>query len=243
MKTNIGPLLNKATKNMTTDSKEMAELLADQYDSVFSKPSPEPQFLNPNVSQTIQEINITPEEIIDAIKELRPSSASGPDGVPAILLRNCSTELALPLSILWREIFQSSNIPEKLKFSLIPPIHKGGSKSEPANYRPVALTSHIIKVLEKVVRNKLVDFLESNGHMNDNQHGFRSGRSCLTQLLKHHDQIISLMEQHQNVDVVYLDFSKAFDKVPYKQLLSKIKSFGIEGKLFNWLEDWLNNRM
>ena len=242
VKTSIGPLLNKATKNMTTDSKEMAELLADQYDSVFSKPSPEPQFLNPNVSQTIQEINITPEEIIDAIKELRPSSASGPDGVPAILLRNCSTELALPLSILWREIFRSSNIPEKLKFSLIPPIHKGGSKSEPANYRPVALTSHIIKVLEKVVRNKLVDFLESNGHMNDNQHGFRSGRSCLTQLLKHHDQIISLMEQHQNVDVVYLDFSKAFDKVDHNIVLAKAHNMGVQGKLLDWIREFLTNR-
>ena len=151
MKTNIGPLLNKATKNMTTDPKEMAELLADQYDSVFSKPTQEPQFLNPNATHTIQEVDITPEEIIEAIKELRPSSASGPDGVPAILLRNCSTELALPLSILWREIFRSLSIPEKLKFSIIPPIHKGGSKSEPANYRPVALTSHIIKVFDKEV--------------------------------------------------------------------------------------------
>ena len=134
---------------------------------------------------------------------------------------------------MWKEIFQSSTIPEKLKFSIIPPIHKGGSKSEPANYRTVALTSHIIKLFEKVVRTKLVNFLEINGHMNDNQHGFRSGRSCLTQLLKHHDHIISLMEQHQNVDVVYLDFSKGFDKVDHNIVLAKAHNMGVQGKLLD----------
>ena len=227
---------------MTTDPKEMAELLADQYDSVFSKPTSAPQFLNPNITPTITEMNVAPNEIVDAINELRPSSASGPDGVPAILLRNCSSELALPLAILWKATFQSSTIPDQLKFSIIPPIHKGGSKSEPANYRPVALTSHIIKVFEKVVKNKLAAFLEENGHMNENQHGFRAGRSCLTQLLKHHDQIISLLEQRQNVDVVYLDFSKAFDKVDHSIVLAKAHNMGVQGKLLDWIKEFLSNR-
>ena len=78
--------------------------------------------------------------------------------------------------------------------------------------------------------------------MDENQHGFRSGRSCLTQLLKHHDQIISLMEQHQNVDVVYLDFSKAFDKVDHNIVLAKAHNMGVQGKLLDWIREFLTNR-
>ena len=78
--------------------------------------------------------------------------------------------------------------------------------------------------------------------MNDNQHGFRAGGSCLTQLLKHHDHIISLMEQHQNVDVVYLDFSKAFDKVDHNIVLAKAHNMGVQGKLLDWIREFLTNR-
>jgi hypothetical protein len=88
----------------------------------------------------------------------------------------------------------------------------GGSKSEAANYRPVALTSHLIKIYEKILRSKLAAYLDSKNSLNKNQHGFRKGRSCLSQLLAHHDNIMNLIEQGYNVDVVYLDFAKAFDK-------------------------------
>ena len=78
--------------------------------------------------------------------------------------------------------------------------------------------------------------------MNENQHGFRPGRSCLTQLLSHHDNIISLLEQGNNVDVVYLDFAKAFDKVDHKIVLAKAFNFGIRGKLLSWIKEFLSNR-
>ena len=124
----------------------------------------------------------------------------------------------------------NSYIPETLKQSIITPLHKGGSKSEAANYRPVALTSHIIKIYEKVIRKRLTDYLKSIDGLNKNQHGFRSGRSCLTQLLAHYDTIISLLEEGYNVDVIYLDFAKAFDKVDHNILLRKTQSLGIQGK-------------
>ena len=222
----------------------MAEIFADQYDSVFSTPS-----INiPPAMDTLEDINlisditVSPEEIMDAIKELRPASASGADGFPAILLTNCYKQLAIPLAILWKVSLQNTTIPDKLKFNIIPPIHKGGSKSNPANYRPVALTSHIIKIFKKVIRNKLASFLDQNNLLNENQHGFRPGRSCLTQLLAHHDNIISLLEQGQNVDVVYLDFAKAFDKVDHNIVLAKAYNFGIRGKLLAWIREFLSNR-
>jgi hypothetical protein len=88
---------------------------------------------------------------------------------------------------------KTSYIPQSLRTSIITPLHKGGNKSEAANYRPIALTSHIIKIYEKVIRKHLTAYLELTGGLNSNQHGFRAGRSCLTQLLAHYDKIITLL--------------------------------------------------
>ena len=229
---------------MVTDAKEMAELLADQYSSVFSTPKNQPPTITDleNSASTISDIIITPHDIIAAIDELRPTAASGPDGYPAIVLKQCKHELAVPLSILWNKSMDTSYIPSSLKLNLITPNHKGGSKSTPANYRPVALTSHLIKIYEKVLRNKISTFLDTNNLLNKNQHGFRSGRSCLTQLLAHHDNIISLLEDGMNVDVVYLDFAKAFDKVDHNLVLTKAQALGINGRLLSWLQQFLLNR-
>ena len=107
----------------------------------------------------------------------------------------------------------TGEIPLILKTANIIPIYKGGSRGEPANYRPVALTSHLIKVFERVVRKHIVDYMEENNLFNPGQHGFRSGRSCLSQLIAHYDHVTQLLENNQNADVIYLDFAKAFDKV------------------------------
>ena len=99
-------------------------------------------------------------------------------------------------------------------------------------YRPVSWTSHIIKLYEKVIRTQLIDFLENNSLLNSGQHGFRSGRSCLTQLIDHYDYIMKQMERGKNVDVIYLDFAKAFDKVDFKILLKKLTNLGINGNIY-----------
>ena len=228
----------------------MAELLADQYDSVFSSPqglptAPTSSPINHHDPDRpiLDNITTTPEDFLSAIKELKTSSASGPDGIPAILLLKCAGPLSIALYNFWNKSMEASHIPpDTLKFSMIAPVHKGKTKSDPANYRPVALTSHLIKVYEKVLRNKLIDHIESINGFNKNQHGFRKGRSCLTQLLAHHDNIINLLEEGQNVDVIYLDFAKAFDKVDHQIVLEKVQKLGIQGKLLQWIEEFLTNR-
>ena len=150
--------------------------------------------------------------------------------------------LARPLFLLWRKCFQNGYTPDACKSALIVPIHKGKSKALPKNYRPVALTSQICKIFEKVVRKYLVSFLEENGLLNQSQHGFRKGRSCLSQLLSHFDRITSLLESGKGVDVVYLDFAKAFDKVDLGITVRKLHQLGIRGQLGRWLLSFLTNR-
>ena len=161
-----------------------------------------------------------------------PNGASpGPDGVPTCLLKKGSVSIALMLTNIFKLSFETGDIPDILKLGLVSPIHKGGSTSDPANFRPVALTSHIAKTGERIIREQLVAFLESIDKMDKCQHGSRKGRSTLSQLLEHHDEIIKMLERGENVDSIYLDFAKAFDKCDVGILMRKLKVLGIKGKL------------
>ena len=106
----------------------------------------------------------------------------------------------------------------------------------------MALTSHIVKIFEKVLRNHIVAHLEENGLLNPGQHGFRAGRSCLSQLLEHFETVTQTLEDGDNVDVIYLDFSKAFDKVDFLVTLRKLKYLGITGNVGKWIYSFITGR-
>ena len=249
VKIGIGPLLD-AAKNIISCPLKIADMLSDQYNSVYSKPteempSPEDIFDGtalPETIESLEDITFSVEDIQRAIDEISPTSAAGPDGFPAILLKACKIPLSIPLEILWRNSLDQGTIPQLFKTAHIVPIHKGGSKGESKNYRPVALTSHLIKVFEKVLRTHIIKHMEEHNLFNPRQHGFRMGRSCLSQLIAHFDNIMYELEQGRNVDVVYLDFSKAFDKVDFLITLRKINALGIKGKIGKWIQCFLTGR-
>ena len=113
-------------------------------------------------------------------------------------------------------------MPNILKSAYISGIHKGGSRVIPVNYRPISLTSHIVKTMERVMRKALVSYIEYYNMFDPHQHGSRAGRSTLSQLLQHQDEIISALEEGENLDYIYLDFSKAYDKVDHGILLHSL---------------------
>lgn len=112
----------------------------------------------------------------------------------------------------------------------------------PCNYRPVSLTSHICKVMESIIKDKMIDHLNKFDLINLTQHGFLSRRSCLTNLLDFLETVTNYVDCGYPVDVIYLDFQKAFDKVPHKRLMLKIQSLGIVAKVHDWIKDWLIDR-
>ena len=189
----------------------------------------------------LSDLNFSHEDIERACSELKGTAAPGPDGVPALLLKTCRKELSKPLYVFWRSSLDSGTIPEELLLVLISPIHKGGSRAVPKNYRPVALTSHLIKVFERVMRRVLVDHIERQGLLPDGQHGSRALRSTLTQLLTHWDSILDGLEKGEGVDTVYLDFSKAFDKVETGVLLHKLRDGKVLGRVGCWLAAFLDS--
>ena len=122
------------------------------------------------------------------------------------------------------------------KNQFIAPIDKKDSKLDPANYQPISLTLHVIKIFERAMRKNLVRYLEDNNLISNKQHGFRKGRSCLTQLLKHYDKILNNYLNNADTDVIYLDYTKAFDtclEVDYQVLLKKLHHYGIGGKVYD----------
>ena len=244
----VGPFLNE-DGNLVADNESMVEMLKNQYESVYSTPvesmkisDPDSFFTLDDTNEELDNVTIGRDEVIEALEKLSTNAAPGPDGIPAILLKKCRHSLSEPLATIFYRIFSSGCIPDLLKTAFIIPIHKGGSRASPANFRPVSLTSHLIKTLERIVRVSLVRNLEMNNKLNPNQHGFRNRRSCLSHLLEHHDQVLSYLEEGYNVDSIYLDFSKAFDKVDIGILSHKMKALGITGKLGKWIHDFLTNR-
>ena len=246
-KARVGPFIDPVTKKPNPSPAFAAEELRKQYDSVFNPPRPDWQvkdvkshFSVIDDPGALQDINFTEEDIEKACAELKNSSAGGADGVPAQLLKTCRKQLAKPLYHIWRSSLNAGMIPGDLLLVIICPIFKGGSRGTPKNYRPVALTSHIVKVFERVVRKVLVRHLEENNLLPDGQHGFRSLRSTLTQLLVYWDGILDNLQDGGGVDSVYLDFSKAFDKVETGVLLHKLLAFNIRGKVGCWLAAFLD---
>ena len=122
--------------------------------------------------------------------------------IPARVLCSCKEQVAKPLMLMWSKSFQAGVIPPSLKNQFITPIYKKGNQTDPANYRPVSLTSHLIKIFERVLRTKIVHHLEENDLVTDRQHGFRKKRSCLTQLLDHVDHVLKCLNSGDEVDTI-----------------------------------------
>ena len=167
-KARVGPFLDPQTGIPNPDPDFAAKLLSEQYSSVFTQPRQEFLVSNPKEffsgglewrqehqgRPLLDNIDFTEVDIEMACNELKSSSSPGPDGLPATLLKTASKELSHPLFLIWRASLDQGIIPPDILLVLVSPVHKGGSRGNPANYRPIALTSHIIKMFERVERKK-----------------------------------------------------------------------------------------
>ena len=173
---------------------------------------------------------------------LKVDKSPGPDQLHPRVLKELANELAKPLTLLFQMSLDHGKVPIQWKLANVTPIYKKGTKSSPANYRPVSLTSIVCKLLEKVVAKHILSHVESNRIIPDQQHGFLSGRSTSTNLLEAMNVWIELMQHDIPVDIMYLDYAKAFDTIPHQRLLEKLKSLGIKGNVLKWLEQFLTGR-
>jgi hypothetical protein len=192
--------------------------------------------------QRLGDISTTPEEVKNILTSLDSGKAHGGDGVSIRLLKETSDSIKKPLCALLNESFSTSKVPSTWKRANVSPVHKKESRSTVGNYRPISLLSTLAKVQERIVFRRMYRFLTAHNLLTPKNSGFREKDSAICQLVNIVDKIYRALETGQEINMVFLDISKAFDKVWHRGLLHKLKSNGIDGSLLNWLEDYLSDR-
>ncbi|CAM4563226.1 unnamed protein product [Caretta caretta] len=226
------------------DNLGMAQYLNKYFASVFNEAN---ENLRDNGSMTNgnedMEVDITISEVETKLEQLNGTKSGGPDNLHPRILKELAHEIASPLARIFNESVNSGVVPYDWSIANIVHIFKKGKKSDPGNYRPVSLTSVVCKVLEKMLKEKVDKDIEVNGKWNKIQHGFTKGRSCQTNVISFFEKVTDFLGKGNAVDLIYLDFSKAFDMVPHGELLVKLENMGINMKIERWIKNWLKGRL
>ena len=200
--------------------------------------------LNLLTDKKIDHVPIQYDEITSLIRNLNPNKATGSDGISGQMLLLCDNSVVLPLQIIFQNILVSSTYPDMWKLANVTPIFKTGDKQLIKNYRPISLLPICGKMFEKIIFNTLYSYLNANNLITKNQSGFRPVDSTTNQLLYLVDEIHKAFEDPKSLEVraVFLDFSKAFDKVWHDGLILKLEQNGISGSLLKLFKNYLHNR-
>ena len=195
----------------------------------------------PRQESYIRDIEITEEKIREKLHLLKAHKSSGPDDVHVNVLKNCPA-MSISLAMLFNRSFNEGYLPQDWRDANICPIHKKGDRAQAMNFRPVSLTSQVVKLMERLVLDSITSHLVENNIISCEQHGFQRGSSCVTQLLECFDDWLTNLDENLGTDILYLDFTKAFDCISHTHLLYKLEHYGIKGKLLRWLSAFLRNR-
>lgn len=222
------------------DLQDASEIFADYFESTYSKAAFSPPEVSDFYGVSLSSLDVSYDEVYDALSQLNDDCTSGPDQIPAILLKRCSFSLTFPLTVLFNISLQEGTVPSSWKMSYIIPILKSGSKSEVKNYRPICKNSFIPQVLDSIITNKLTAVFEK--FIAVQQHGFCSNKGALTNLIPQTETAHDAFEERCQLDAIYTDFQKAFDSVLVRALVFKLECSGVHGSLLRWLESYLSNR-
>ena len=233
---------------LKTDSKEKANICNRQFQSAFTREEySDPPSKGASPFSSMGDITVDPKGVTKLLDGLNIHKASGPDGLNARVLKECSNEISPTLALIYNESLARGDVPDEWRQANVSPVFKKGEKYDAANYRPVSLTCICCKTLEHILVSNINKHLALDSILADCQHGFRSQRSCETQLVQFVHDIISNLDGavnrgHKQTDLIIMDFAKAFDKVPHRRLLHKLEYYGIRGSTHKWINSWPSGR-
>ena len=245
----IGPLVDPGG-NLVSDEVGMATLLNNHFASVFTvENTDELPHLDAaqadaadHAGATLDTVQCTLAIVEEKLGELEVHKSVGPDNMHPRVLKELKGCLSASLADIFTRSMATAEVPDEWKIANVTGIYKKGGREIGGNYRPISLTSVVCKTMERIIRDTLVDYLEHHQLILPTQHGFRQRRSCLTNLLEFFGQVYQEYDECKAVDLIYLDFQKAFDKVPHERLMLKVASLGIRGNLQHWIRSWLSGR-
>jgi exonuclease III len=241
-RTPIGPL-KCADSTLITDPKMKAELLQSVFSSMFTADNGLiPSFsMPPNHGHKMSSVCFRVNLVKRAIARLRTNSKGGPDGLPPLLFKTCVSQLSAPPTYVYNLCFQQNYLAPDWLRAYITPMFKKGDPTNPLNYRPIALTCTISKIMERIINDQLLTCLLRNNFITKHQHAFLKSRSTASNLLECTEDWTVALTNRLSVDVIYVDFSRAFDSIVFAKLTVKLGYYGIEGKLLAWITAFLHN--
>jgi hypothetical protein len=235
--------LVKGNGDILSDSQLIAEELNNYFASVYTLDNGlDDDFPLRNGAGEISTILFDIRSVTKTLNNLKASTSTSPDGIPNIFLKNTSASLSFPLAYLFERSMIENFVPKIWKIAKVIPIHKKGSTTCTANYRPISLTSSISKVMERIIVDQLSEYLKCNNLLSTQQYGFLKNSSTIDQLLDSHLDWVNNQNNGIATDVIFLDFSKAFDSVVHTKLLVKLTGYGIQDDLLRWIQNFLSCR-
>ncbi len=244
VKAAIPPLIDN---NVTYSSNiEKANLFADYFASQCSLGPPPDGYalppLNYLTDARLDTVNFDVITVRNIMSRLNTSKANGPDGISNRVLKECANSLCTPFADLFNKSMNEGVFPSLWKLSNISPVYKKAFRHLKENYRPVSLLSCISKVMERIVYNALYNFFKVYGLLSERNSGFKEKDGTINQLVHLCHQIYQGLDNAKDICLVFLDVSKAFDKVYHPALLHKLERMGIAGNLLDWIASYLENR-
>lgn len=227
---NTGQMICKAFSNYFHSNFLDTPIVLNDYGNLTSAPT----------VTDIKNIYINIDEVTKLLLKLDPAKSAGPDSLPALFLINCAKTIAVPITLLYKKSLLVCSVPNIWKSAFITPVFKKGSRLDVANYRPISKLCIVAKVLERIVYEQLYSALEHS--FSSAQHGFLKGRSVVSNLVILNETLTAAMDSGHQVDVVYTDYSKAFDRIRPDLLLLKLLNIGVSGDLLRWLTAYIYNR-
>jgi len=242
----IPPLINKTNLNETIyfSDDEKANFLNDFFASISTVDDTNATLppVNLLTDNSLNDISLTEQEIIDTIQILNVNKAVGEDLISHKVLKNICHSISKPLCILYNKSLHTSIFPNIWKSAIVMPLFKKGDQNLVTNYRPISLLSCLGKLMERVVYKHLYNHLMAENLIYSKQSGFLSGHSTVYQLIDIFHQITQALDEKLYTCMVFCDISKAFDRVWHKGLVFKLKQNGINGSLLSWIDSYLNGR-
>ncbi|CAM5091720.1 unnamed protein product [Eretmochelys imbricata] len=240
VKESVGPLLNEGG-NLVTEDVEKANVLNAFFASVFTnKVSSQTAALGSTAWGGDDQPSVKKEVVWDYLEKLDEHKSMGPDALHPRVLKELADVIAEPLAIIFENSWRSGEVPDDWKKANVVPIFKKGKEEDLGNYRQVSITSVPGKIMEQVLKESILKHLHERKVIRNSQHGFTNGKSCLTNLIAFYNEITGSVDEGKAVDVLFLDFSKAFDMVSYSILGSKLTKYGLDECTIRWIESWLD---
>lgn len=228
----------------TTDGSKICNLFANCFSSVYRSNNPDIDINKFNIdeitSNYIDTITFTTDQVKQALKNLDPNKGAGSDCISPMYAVKCADTLAKPLSMILNKSLSDGVFPSLWKEARIVPIYKSGDKSNVENFRPISILPVFGKVFESLLCP--IIYWHTKHLIIPQQHGFVKGRSTATNLVSFISDVVEAVDSRASADVIYTDFSKAFDTVNIKILIKKLSLYGISGQLLNWCNSYLSNR-